>query len=135
MDLEHKELTEKIIGAAIRVHKQLGPGFIESIYESALVLEMRKRGLKVERQLDLPIYYDGVEIGRHRLDLFVDDTIVVELKAVRELEKVHFAVVRSYLHAIGRDHGLILNFAKSTLQAKRVKSKTEEDIEIPWLHE
>ena len=120
MELEHKELTEKIIGAAIEVHKRLGPGFIESIYEAALVMELQKRKLEVGQQIDLPVYYDGIEIGRHRLDLFVENTIVVELKAVRNLEDVHYAVVRSYLKAIGKEHGLILNFAKTTLEAKRV---------------
>ena len=73
MALEYEALTGKIIGAAIEVHRRLGPGFIESIYENALVMELRKRGLKVERQLEVPIKYDGAEVGRHRLDLFVED--------------------------------------------------------------
>jgi GxxExxY protein len=77
--LEYEKLTEKIIGAAIEVHRRLGPGFIESIYEKALVLELRRAGLQVQQQLELVISYDGVEIGRHRLDLFVEQTIVVEL--------------------------------------------------------
>lgn len=77
----------------------------------------------MEGQIDLPIYYDGVEVGKHRLDLFVEGTIVVELKAVKDLEDVHFAVVRSYLRAVGKEHGLILNFAKATLEAKRVICK------------
>jgi len=120
MALEYEALTGKIIAAAIEVHRRLGPGFIESIYENALVMELRKRGLKVERQLEAPVKYDGVEVGRHRLDLFVEDTIVVELKAIKNLEDIHFAVVRSYLKAIGRAHGLLINFAKVTIQVKRV---------------
>ena len=120
MALEYEALTGKIIGAAIEVHRRLGPGFIESIYENALVMELRKRGLKVERQLEVPIKYDGAEVGRHRLDLFVEDTIVVELKAIKNLQDVHFAIVRSYLKAIGRAHGLLINFAKVTVDAKRV---------------
>jgi GxxExxY protein len=118
--LEYERLTEKIIGAAIEVHRRLGPGFIESIYEKALVMELRRAGLQVQQQLELVISYDGVEIGRHRLDLFVEQTIVVEIKAIKNLEDIHFAIVKSYLKASGKRHGLLLNFAKTTLEAKRV---------------
>ncbi len=120
MDLEHQELTEKIIGAAIEVHRRLGPGFLESIYDRSLVIELRKRGLRVESQKELIVTYDGIEVGKHVLDLFVEDTIVVELKAIKNIDDVHFAIVRSYLKAIGQKHGLILNFAKITLEIKRV---------------
>jgi GxxExxY protein len=121
MALEFEELTGKIIGAAIEVHRQLGPGFIESIYENALVYELRKRGLKAEQQLEVPIIYDGnIEVGKHRLDLLVEDEIVIDLKAISELLDVHFAIVKSQLRAIGRKHGLLLNFAKVKLETKRV---------------
>ena len=112
MPLEHEALTERIIGAAIEVHRRLGPGFLESVYEKALVVELKKRGLAVERQVEIIVYYAGVEVGRHVLDLFVENTIVVELKAIKNLEDVHFAIVRSYLKAADRKHGLLLNFAK-----------------------
>ena len=118
--LEHKMLTEKIIGAAIEVHKKLGPGFIESIYENALVLELRKSELKVLQQVEIPVNYDGEVVGKHRLDLLIEDTIVVELKAIKNIEDIHFAIVRSYLKAVGQKHGLLLNFAKPTLEIKRV---------------
>jgi GxxExxY protein len=120
MELEHHELTEKIIGAAIEVHRRLGPGFLESIYEKALIIELCKRGLKVDSQKELTIAYDGIEIGRHVLDLVVDGTIIVELKAIKNIDDVHFAIVRSYLRAIGQKHALILNFAKVVLEIKRV---------------
>jgi len=121
MALEFEELTGKIIGAAIEVHRQLGPGFIESIYENALVYELRKRGLKVEQQLEVPVIYDGsVEVGKHRLDLLVESEIVIDLKAISELLDVHFAIVKSQLRAMKRKHGLLLNFAKVKLEAKRV---------------
>jgi GxxExxY protein len=121
MGLEFEELTGNIIGAAIEVHRQLGPGFIESFYENALVFELRKRGLKVEQQLETPVYYDGnVEVGKHRLDLLVEGEIVVDLKAVSELHDVHFAIVKSQLRAVKRKHGLLLNFAKVTMDVKRV---------------
>ncbi|MBM4030989.1 MAG: GxxExxY protein [Planctomycetes bacterium] len=118
--LEHEELTEKIIGAAIEVHKRLGPGFLESIYENALVIELRKRSLKAGQQRAISVTYDGIEVGKHILDLFVEDTIIVELKAIKNLEDIHFAIVRSYLKAADRRHGLLLNFQKPTLEVRRV---------------
>lgn len=121
MPLEHEELTGKIIGAAIEVHRQLGPGFIESFYETALVYELRKRGLLVEQQVEMPVIYDGkIEVGKHRLDLIVEKEIVIDLKAISELLPIHFAILKSQLRAAKRKHGLILNFAKVTLEAKRV---------------
>ena len=120
MALEHEELTERIIGAAIEVHRRLGSGFLESIYEKALVIELRKRSLAVETEVVIPIIYDGLEVGLHRLDLLVENIIVVELKSIRDLEDVHFAIVRSYLKASGKKHGLLLNFCKPTLTVKRV---------------
>jgi len=120
MNLPYKELTEKIIGAAIEIHRQLGPGFIESIYENALVIELPKRGLKVSQQVGLTVKYKGITVGQHRLDLLVEDVIIVELKAVKEIEDIHFAIVKSYLKALGKNHGLILNFAKIKLEVRRV---------------
>jgi GxxExxY protein len=118
--LEHKELTGKIIGAAISVHKDLGPGFLEALYENALCVELRHRHIPFDRQVSVPVLYRDVEIGLHRLDLLVADEIVVELKAVRRLDDIHFVTVRSYLHALGKEHGLLLNFAKPTLEVKRI---------------
>lgn len=120
MVLQYEELTSRVIAAAIEVHRRLGPGFIESIYEHALIVELHKRGLKVEEQVEVPIEYEGVEVGRHRLDLLVEGTIVVELKAIKNLDNIHFAIVKSYLRAVGKEHGLLLNFAKPTLEVKRV---------------
>ena len=121
MPLEFEELTGKIIGAAIEVHRQLGPGFIESIYENALVFELRKCGLPVEQQLEVPVVYAGqIEVGKHRLDLLVAGQTVVDLKTVTELLAIHFSIVRSQLHALKRKHGLLLNFAKVELDERRV---------------
>jgi GxxExxY protein len=121
--LEHNELTEKIIGCVIEVHKRLGPGFLESIYENAFILELEKHNLDVEQQQEVIVKYDGIEVGRHRLDLIVNDTIVVELKAVKNIEDVHFAIVKSYLKALGKEHGLLINFSKPVLEVKRVIHK------------
>lgn len=120
MKLEHEDLTGKIIAAAVDVHRKLGPGFLESIYENVLIIELRKRGLKVEQQVEVIIEYDGVDVGRHRLDLLVEDTIVVELKTIKNLEDIHFAIVKSYLKAVKKEHGLLLNFANVKLEPKRV---------------
>jgi GxxExxY protein len=119
-ELEHEELTDKIIGCAIEVHKKLGPGFLESIYENAIIIELQRKGLPFERQKEVAIQYDGVEVGKHRLDLIVADTIVVELKAVRNIEDIHFVIVRSYLKALGKEHGLLINFSRKVLEVKRV---------------
>ena len=121
--LEYEQLTERIIGCAIEVHKKLGPGFLESIYENAFIIELQKQNLQVERQREVVIKYDSVEIGRHRLDLIIDDTIVVELKAIKNIEDVHFAIVKSYLKALGKEHGLIINFSKKVIEVKRVIHK------------
>jgi len=121
--LEYEDLTEKIIGCAIEVHKKLGPGFLESIYENAFIIELQKQHLQVERQREAIIKYDGIQVGRHRFDLIIDDTIVVELKAVKNVEDIHFAIVKSYLKALGKEHGLIINFSRKVLEVKRVIHK------------
>ena len=105
---------------SVAASKELGPGFLESLYENALCVELRRRHIPFARQVSIPVLYRGVEIGLHRLDLLVSDEIVVELKAVRRLDDIHFVTVRSYLHALGKEHGLLLNFAKTTLEMKRV---------------
>jgi GxxExxY protein len=120
MTLEDADLTGPILGAAIAVHRTLGPGFVESLYAAALVVEMTERRIEFQRELSIPVLYRGVQIGAHRLDLLVHGSIVVELKVVKEITDLHYAVVRSYLRALGLRHGLILNFAKPTLEAKRV---------------
>jgi GxxExxY protein len=120
MKLEHEELTDKIIAAAIEVHKSLGPGFLESVYENALSIEFESCDIPYKKQCEIPIFYKNQEIGKHRLDMFVFNKFVVELKAIKEVANEHFAVVRSYLKATEQKHGLILNFSKPTLEIKRV---------------
>ena len=115
-----EHLTGKIIGSAIRVHEELGPGFLESFYEAALCLELSLLSLRVERQLLVPVRYRQAVIGEHRLDLLVQGDLVVELKAVQSFEPIHFATLRSYLKATNCSLGLLLNFASTTLEVKRV---------------
>ena len=118
--MELEELTGQIIGAAIAVHRELGPGFLGTVYEEALCVELAGIGIEFRRQVCVPIQYRDKQIGEHRLDLLVEELVVVELKAISAFEDIHFATVRSYLKAINQHHGLLLNFAAIVLTAKRV---------------
>jgi GxxExxY protein len=115
-----EDLSKEIIGAAIQVHKALGPGFLESVYEEALKVELSHRGFHFSSQKEIDIEYLGVNVGIHRLDLLVEDEIIVELKTVKELADIHFAQLRSYLKAAEQKVGLLLNFSKPALEIKRI---------------
>jgi GxxExxY protein len=117
---EFEALSENIIGAAIKVHKELGPGFLENIYEEALKIELSINQINFEAQKEVKIKYHDIEIGTHRLDMIIENQIILELKATRELTDVHFAQLRSYLMATELKIGLLLNFAKPTLEIKRI---------------
>lgn len=114
------ELSGRVIGAAIKVHEGLGPGFLEALYEEALCIELRALGLDYQRQLSVPVRYRDTVIGEHRLDLLVANGIVLELKTLECFSPIHFATLRSYLKATNCSLGLLLNFAATTLQVKRV---------------
>ncbi|WP_028459771.1 GxxExxY protein [Chloroflexus sp. Y-396-1] len=104
-------LTEKIIGAAMEVHRALGPGLLESAYEACLVYELAQRGLKVEQQKPIPLVYKSVRLDcGYRLDLLVENTIIIEIKAVEELHPIHEAQLISYLKLSGFRVGLLINF-------------------------
>lgn len=120
VELGHRELSGRVIEAAIAVHTALGPGFIESVYESALCVEFVARGISFERQKNIVITYRGSEVGQHRLDLVVEKVLLVELKAVRAIEDIFFAVGRSQMRAAGITDGIILNFAVMPLGIKRI---------------
>ncbi len=119
-ELGQRELSSRVIEAAIAVHKSLGPGFLESVYESALCIELRQMGITFEQQKVVDIFYQGEVVGQHRLDLLVEGVLLVELKAVRALEDVFFAVARAQMRAADIGGGLILNFASMPLTIKRV---------------
>jgi GxxExxY protein len=118
-DLRSRAITQRVIGAAIAVHRNLGPGFLEAIYEEALAVEFALSGIGFVRQKPITLFYKDHQIGEHRLDFIVEDLIVGELKAIRALEDIHFAIGRSYLKATGLRDGLLLNFATSPLTIKR----------------
>lgn len=109
--MEINEITERIIGAAIDVHRELGPGLLESTYEACLVFELLERNLQVERQKALPVRYRGLQIDcGYRIDLLVEGKVIVELKAVQALEPIHDAQLLSYLRLSHREVGLLINF-------------------------
>ncbi|TAK64839.1 MAG: GxxExxY protein [Bacteroidetes bacterium] len=114
------ELTGKIIGCAMEVHRVLGNGFQEVIYQRALEIEMRQQGLEFSREHEMEISYKGYNIGTRRVDFFVEGKIMVELKAVVQLEDVHLAQAINYLEAYRLDIGLLINFGNTSLQFKRV---------------
>lgn len=117
---EFDGLSSRVIAAAIEVHRALGPGFLESIYENALCAESDAVGIAYERQMAVPVRYRGQLVGEHRLDLLAEKELIIELKAIRAVEAVHFAVVRSYLRALDLRVALLLNFASAPLTIRRV---------------
>jgi GxxExxY protein len=112
---DNDPLTEKIIGAAIEVHRQLGPGLLESVYEEALCIEFQLRGIQFERQVEKEMHYKGQVIKGLRVDLLVESEVIVELKAVSKLPDLATAQVLSYLKATGLKRGLLINFSESRL--------------------
>jgi len=118
--MKYKDLTERIIGCAMRVHAVMGNGFQEVIYQRCMAIEMQKQGLGFARELEMSIYYDDINVGTRRVDFFVEDTIMVELKAVINLEDVHLAQAMNYLEAYKMEIGLLINFGARSLQFKRV---------------
>ena len=119
-DYKYKEITEKIIGSSMKVHSTLGNGFQEVIYQRALEIEMLDAGLHFSREFNMPIYYKGRQIGERRVDFFVEEKIMVEIKAIIELENVHLAQAKNYLEAYNMQVGLLLNFGSISLQVKRL---------------
>jgi GxxExxY protein len=115
-----EELSGRILGAAIDVHKALGPGFLESIYQKAMEAALAHRGIPFARQKEIHVFFEEVDVGVHFLDLVVADEIILELKAVKGLEDIHFAQLKSYLKATSLHVGLLLNFNAPTLVSKRV---------------
>lgn len=113
------DITEKIIGSAMKVHTYLGNGFQEVIYQRALAIEFSNSGLEFDREIEMPIYYHDNEIGSRRVDFLVEKKILVELKAVSQLEDVHHAQIINYLTAYKLEVGLLINFGEKSLKFKR----------------
>ena len=125
-------LSYKIIGAAIEVHKQLGPGLLESVYHTCLIDELETRGLKVQSQLIIPILYKGKDLGSQlKLDLLVEGLIIVELKAVEEMIQLYQAQLLSYLKLTGKPKGLLINFHCENIRSQMISLVTNEFAMLP----
>jgi GxxExxY protein len=120
VEYPYLDLTSEVLDSAIKIHKKLGPGFNESVYQKALKIELSKKDIPFENEMEVFLIYDGIEFGRQRLDIVVDEKFILELKAVKGISEVHMAQIISYLKATGLKLGLILNFAKPKLEIKRV---------------
>ena len=117
------DLTYKIIGCAMKVHNTLGNGFQEVIYQRCLAIELDKNGIDYEREKEMPIYYEEYEVGKRRADFIIEEKVMVELKAVINLEDVHLAQGLNYLTAYNIGTGLLINFGSTSLQTKRLYKK------------
>lgn len=115
----YEELTQKIIGCAFKVHKILGSGYLEKVYENALCLELAKQQLAVQQQVPLTVYYEGQSVGDFIADIVIESCVIVEVKAVRTLTQQHEAQVVNYLTTTGLEIGLLINFGSSSVEIKR----------------
>ncbi|HDH57552.1 MAG TPA: GxxExxY protein [Bacteroidetes bacterium] len=116
----YNEITEKVIGCAFKVHNELGPGFLEKVYENALAYEIKKSGLLVEQQKEVFVFYDKKIVGEYVCDLLVESIILIELKATKGLDDVHLAQCLNYLKATGYKLCLLMNFGTTKVQIKRI---------------
>ena len=120
---KYSELTGKIIGCAMKVHSALGNGFQEVVYQRALALEMEKQRLVFTRELEMKIYYDAVEVGTRRADFLVQDKVLLELKAISQLENIHMAQALNYLEAYRLEIGLLINFGSRHIEVRRITNE------------
>ena len=116
----HSDITAEILSIAFEVHKTIGSGFVESIYQKAMIVECNLRGVETDSEIELPVYYKKVKIGSRRADLFIKKKVIVELKAVSDLNDTHLAQAINYLEAFNLEVGLLINFGSKSLQYKRV---------------
>jgi len=125
--MKYEDVTHKIIGCAMKVHSTLGNGFQEVIYQRALAIEMEKQELSFKREMEMTIFYEGIDIGTRRVDFFVEENIMVELKALIKLEDVHLAQAMNYCQAYNLPIGLLINFGAKSLEFKRVYNLTHPE--------
>ena len=117
--MNHHDVTHKIIGSAYKVYNELGFGFLESVYKKAMVIELAKNDFTVSEEMPLQVYYDGQVVGNFYVDLFVEESILVELKSVQNLAKEHEVQLVNYLNGINQDIGLLINFGPTGVEIKR----------------
>jgi len=121
--MEHQELTHQIIGLSVKIHTALGAGFQEKIYQRCLEIELRRAKINFIREFEMPVMYEMIQVGTRRVDFFVDDKVMVELKAVSELTDAHLAQAKNYLEAYELNSGLLINFGAPSLEFKRLYRK------------
>ncbi len=117
--MKYEGLTDKVIGCAYKVYNIMGFGFLESVYEKCLLIELQKAGIHAEAQKDILVQYEGNIVGEFKADILIDDVIIVELKPVRQIVKAHEVQLVNYLSATGKDIGLIINFGEKSVEIKR----------------
>jgi GxxExxY protein len=121
--MKHRELTGSIIGCAMKVHSVMGSGFQEVIYQRCLAIELERNGIHFVREFEMPVYYEGQQVGTRRVDFLVEETVMVEIKAVSALDEVHLAQAINYLEAYKKEIGLLLNFGGKSLEYKRLLNR------------
>lgn len=119
-DILHKDLAYKVVGAAMEVHRELGPGFLESVYQRALAVEFKVRGIPFEEHCRVPVQYKGEVVGEYEADILVENKVILELKAISGLTAAHQAQARHYLSATGLRLALLINFGQESLVTKRI---------------
>lgn len=124
------EITQKIIGAAYTVGNELGSGFLEKVYENAMMIELEKLGVKAKNQFPLKVYYKGIVVGDYIADLFVENSVIVELKSTKNTDGIHKAQVLNYLKASSKQVGLLINFGTPRVTVERIANGVEDTEDI-----
>lgn len=115
----HSDLTEKVIGFSMKVHRAIGKGFPEYIYQRALEIELQRSGIAFQREKEWSVYYEGIHIGKRRVDFIIEEKVLIELKALSQFESSHYNQIINYLQAFNMPVGLLINFGKDSLEFKR----------------
>ena len=119
-EYKYSEITEKIIGCAMRVHQRMRNGYPELIYHRCLAIELNKMNLSFSTEIELPIFYDNIPVGKRRVDFLIESKVIIEIKALSELTDAHFAQALNYLEVMNLEIGLLINFGSKSLQVKRL---------------
>lgn len=117
---KHSDITARVIGCAMKVHQKMRNGYQELIYQRCLIIELKKEGVKFMQEMELPIFYDGIEVGKRRVDFLIENKVVVEIKAVTELTDAYLAQALNYLEALNLEIGLLINFGSKSIEIKRI---------------
>lgn len=120
MEIIHKELSYKIVGFAMQVHRELGYGFLEKVYENSLMILLRENGIKAEQQVPIKVYFHGQIVGDYIADILVEDSVIIELKVIEKITKFQISQTINYLKATNLKLALLINFGKSSLEHERI---------------